>query len=66
MEQLLKVPDICERLKLSRSIVYELIASGELPSVAIGRSRRVREADLDAWVQAKARAQAGAPVAAGA
>lgn len=60
MERLLRVPDICERLALSRSIVYEKIASGEIPSVAIGRTRRVQEADLDAWIQAKAREQATA------
>lgn len=58
MERLLKVRDICERLQMSRTIIYQMIASGEIRSVAIGRSRRVREADLDAWVQGKARGSA--------
>jgi excisionase family DNA binding protein len=63
MERLLKVADVTERTRLSRSLVYELIASGDLPSIAIGRTRRVREADLDAWVQAKAGEQATAATA---
>jgi excisionase family DNA binding protein len=54
MERLLKVEEICERLSLGRTLIYQLIATGEIPSVAIGRARRVREADLDAWVQGKA------------
>jgi excisionase family DNA binding protein len=36
-------------LALSRSTVYELMASGELPYVKRGRSRRVRWADLVAF-----------------
>jgi excisionase family DNA binding protein len=36
-------------LALSRSTVYELMASGELPYVKRGRSRRIRWADLVAY-----------------
>ena len=48
---LLRVTEAAERLSLSRSRAYELIASGELPSVRIGRSLRVPVAALDAWVE---------------
>lgn len=58
MERLLKVGDVVERTQLSRALVYELIARAELPSVAIGRTRRIREIDLDRWITAKAREQA--------
>lgn len=51
MERLLKVGDVVERTRLSRSLIYELIARGDLTSVAIGRARRVREADLDEWIR---------------
>jgi excisionase family DNA binding protein len=51
METLLTVPDVIARTKLSRSKVMEMIARQELPSLAIGRARRVREADLDAFIK---------------
>lgn len=47
---LLPVEVVANRLSLSRSRVYELLASGELPSIRIGRSRRIRRDDLIAYV----------------
>ena len=41
---LLKVPDVVACLGVSRAKVYELMASGELPSVRVGGSRRIRHA----------------------
>jgi excisionase family DNA binding protein len=38
-------------LMLSRSKTYELIASGEIPSIKIGWSRRVPAAFLDTYVK---------------
>ena len=38
-------------LMLSRSRTYELIASGEIPSIKIGWSRRVPAAFLDEYVR---------------
>lgn len=35
---------------LGRTQIYELIGSGELPSVKIGRRRMVRAGDLNKWV----------------
>lgn len=51
MEQLLTVADVVERTRLSRTVVYELMRSGDLPAVNRGRSRRIREADLDEWIR---------------
>lgn len=48
---LLRVEHVGERLSLSRARVYELIASGSIPSVTIGRSRRVRADVLEAWIE---------------
>lgn len=39
--ELLTIPEVMVRLRLSRAKVYELIATGELASVKIGRCRRV-------------------------
>lgn len=47
---LLRIPEVADRLTMSRSKVYELIQSGALPSVRIDRSRRVRVRDLEAFV----------------
>lgn len=38
---LLTVPEAMAALRLSRATVYDLIRSGELGSVTIGRSRRI-------------------------
>jgi excisionase family DNA binding protein len=51
MERLLKVPEVAERMAVSRTTVYELMMSGSLRSVKIGKSRRVPETALDAWIQ---------------
>ncbi|MFF5427038.1 MULTISPECIES: helix-turn-helix domain-containing protein [unclassified Streptomyces] len=39
--ELLTVPEVMERLKLGRSMVYDLIRSRRLVSITIGRSRRI-------------------------
>ena len=48
---LLKPEDIAQRLNISRAMAYKLTATGELPTVRIGRIVRVREADLEAYIQ---------------
>lgn len=50
-EPLLTVADISFRLHLSRSCSYALMQSGALPTVRIGRSRRVRSEDLEAFIK---------------
>lgn len=47
---LLRVEEAARRIGLSRSKTYALVLAGELPSVSIGRSRRVRTADLERWI----------------
>ncbi|MBB6346092.1 excisionase family DNA binding protein [Nonomuraea muscovyensis] len=48
--RLLRVPEVMALLGLSRWQVYNLIRSGELESVKVGRSRRVPVAALDEFV----------------
>lgn len=51
-EKLLTVRQVSERLQLSRTWTWQLITSGQLRSLKLGpRSRRVREADLDAFIR---------------
>ena len=50
-EPLLTVSDISFRLHLSRSCSYALMQSGAIPTVRIGKSRRVRQEDLEAFIK---------------
>ena len=47
---LLKIPEVMARLAVSQTKVYELMSSGELRSVRVGRSRRVPNDDLERFV----------------
>jgi excisionase family DNA binding protein len=51
---LLRPEDAAERLSLSRTAVYEMIADGRLPAVTVPdvRGTFVRVSDLNAWVRA--------------
>ena len=40
------VPEVAKFLAISRSKVYQLMDSGELPYVKLGKSRRVRWPDV--------------------
>ena len=48
--RLLKVPDVAARLTLSRSKTYELIQTGELRAIRVGRARRVPESEAERFV----------------
>ena len=50
--ELLTVPVVAERLSLSRATVWNLVRTGELQSVQIGKSRRVATDSLDAFIEA--------------
>jgi excisionase family DNA binding protein len=48
--RLLRIEEIAQRLAVSRSMAWKLIALGHLRSVRIGRAVRVRPADLEEYV----------------
>lgn len=50
--QLLTVEEAGMLLKVSRGRAYELLATGALPSLRIGRRRRIRLRDVEAFVDA--------------
>jgi excisionase family DNA binding protein len=56
---LLKPEEAARVLNVSRTSLYEMLARGELPSLTIGRSRRVPAEALRRWVAERAREQAG-------
>jgi excisionase family DNA binding protein len=48
---LLSVEEACEIVGVKRSKLYELLTSGEIESVKIGKSRRVPVGALTAYVE---------------
>jgi len=50
-QQYLKVPEVVEELRIARSRAYELVASGTLPAVKIGRSVRVSRNEFERWLE---------------
>ena len=47
----LKVPEVAAVLRIARSRAYELVGSGEIPSVRIGRNVRANCKELDRWLE---------------
>ena len=49
--RLLTPAEVAELLRVSSMTVYRLIKSGELRAARIGKSFRIREDDVDAYLQ---------------
>ena len=56
---LLTPQEAARRLSLARSTVYQLVLTGELESIKIGRSRRVLASSLADYVERLRREQGG-------
>jgi excisionase family DNA binding protein len=51
LDRLLTVAEVMTRLRLSRSKVYDLIRSRQLPSGKAGRARRIPESAVTAYIR---------------
>lgn len=56
---LLKPTEVAEVLRIGRSLVYSMLACGELPSIKVGRCIRVPSASLEKWISGKEKAKEG-------
>lgn len=54
-QPLLRIEDIAERLSVSRSFAWKLVAHGEVRSIRLGRAVRIRPEDLEAYIASAAR-----------
>ena len=45
--------EVCSHLGLGRTVVYEFLRTGELPSIRFGRAVRVAHEDLIAFIAAR-------------
>jgi excisionase family DNA binding protein len=51
VQRLLKIPEVASILSVSRAMAYKLVQTGEIRSVHIRSSRRVRAKDLQAYIE---------------
>ena len=58
LPRLLIAQDVAAALNMGLSTVYQLVDRGELPSIRIGRSVRIRPEDLEKFIESKAQRQA--------
>ena len=47
------VGEVARQLRVSNMTVYRLISGGELPAVRVGKSYRIREDDVEAYLAAR-------------
>ena len=50
---LLSIPELCQGLGMGKSWVYRRLRSGEIPSVKLGRSIKVRREDLEEYLESR-------------
>jgi excisionase family DNA binding protein len=58
---LLSARDVADRLGVSERYVFILLARGELPSIKLGKLRRIPAAALDRFVEERLAAGGGTP-----
>lgn len=52
-ERLLSAEDLAQRLGVGRTTAYSLLWSGTIPSMKVGRLRKVRREDLESFIKAR-------------
>ena len=57
-KKLLTVAESAIYLGVSRSLLYSYVLRGQIPSIKIGRARRIPVAALDEWVARQVEEQA--------
>ena len=50
-DAIMTVPQVAAYLKMSKAAIYRLVAQGHLPHIKIGKSRRIRREQLEAWLK---------------
>jgi excisionase family DNA binding protein len=48
---LLSIPEVCQELGMGKSWVYRKLKSGEIPSIKLGRSIKVKHRDLEVYLE---------------
>ena len=53
-ERLLTAKEVAEHLQITEAWVEQQAREGDLPSIALGRYRRFRPSEVQAWIDSKA------------
>ncbi len=56
LSRLLNAQEVAAALNMGLSTIYMLMERGELPSIRIGRSVRIRPEDLEKFIESKTQA----------
>jgi excisionase family DNA binding protein len=51
--ELLSIPELCQELGMGKSWVYRRIKNGEIPSVKLGRTVKVKRNDLEDYLESR-------------
>jgi excisionase family DNA binding protein len=51
--QLLSIPQLCQELGMGKSWIYRRLRSGEIPSVRLGRTIKVRRDELEQYLESQ-------------
>ena len=51
-ERLLTVAEVADELRVSNMTVYRLIKRGDLAAIRVGKNYRIRQVDLEAYLEA--------------
>ncbi len=51
MENVMTIPEVADYLKMSKSKLYILVQRGSIPHIKIGRNVRIKEGDLQRWLE---------------
>jgi excisionase family DNA binding protein len=49
--QMLSIPQLCQELGMGKNWIYRRLRSGEIPSIRLGRSIKVRRDELEAYLE---------------
>jgi excisionase family DNA binding protein len=55
---LYSVPEVAKLIGFARTPTYEMVRSGQIPSIIVAGRIRVRSAALAAWIESEAKANA--------
>ena len=50
-DKVFTIPEVAAYLKISKSKIYYLVSRKEIPHLKLGRNVRIRESDLQKWLE---------------
>lgn len=50
-DKVFTIPEVAAYLKISKSKIYYLVSQKQIPHLKLGRNVRIRESDLQKWLE---------------